>query len=57
MAQSSALAKVEKWATDNRKSAQIILDNPEKYPGLMMVWAQIYLKKGLTALALKRGAR
>ena len=41
----SPLAKVEQWASDNLKCARIILDNPEKYPGLMQIWAKKYLAK------------
>ncbi len=38
------MKKLDTWSEANDQASRIILANPDKYPGLMQVWARLYLK-------------
>lgn len=37
---------VDQYAAGNRRAAQIIVESPAKYGGLMAEWAQLVLQRG-----------
>jgi hypothetical protein len=36
--------KLDTWSEANDEASRIILSNPDKYPGIMQVWARLYRK-------------